>query len=385
MLKLKPLARTLELIDPREGAAGLRLSSRSGAAQWALLIAASMLASAGLQAVALPAALLLGPMAAGILIGVNGGTVRVPRVPYLGAQSIIGCMIAKTITPAIVLSFLHSWPLFMAIVLSTIMASSLAGWLMSRSRVLPGTTGIWGSSPGAASAMVVMADEFGSDARLVAFMQYLRVVCVTILASLIAHFWGNTANLPRVDVAWFPPIHWLPFAGTLLVAGIGAIAGQLLKIPSGALVVPLAAGAILHLSGLIEIELPKWLLTATYAMLGWTIGLRFTRKVLAHASHAIPLVLLSIVLLIAFCGGLAFVLTRALQIDPLTAYLATSPGGLDSIAIIAAGSNADMSFVMALQTVRLALVILLGPPLARLLASRAAGEETATQSGKGKE
>ena len=41
--------------------------------------------------------------------------------------------------------------------------------------MLPGTTAVWGSSPGAATAMVLMAEAFGADARLVAFMQYLRV------------------------------------------------------------------------------------------------------------------------------------------------------------------------------------------------------------------
>ena len=73
-------------------------------------------------------------------------------------------------------------------------------------------------------------------------------------------------------------------------------------------------------------------------------------------------------MLIAFCGGLAVILTRAVGVDPLTAYLATSPGGMDSVAT---SSNVDLSFVMALQTVRFFLVVLLGPPLARLIARRA--------------
>ena len=347
---------------------------RSAGIQWGILIALSVLLSAGLQEAAIPAALFLGPMAAGILVGVNGGTVRVPGTPYLGAQAIVGCMIARTVTPALMVSFFRNWPLFMFVVLSTIMASSLVGWLMSRSRVLPGTVGIWGSSPGAAPAMVVMADEFGSDAQLVAFMQYLRVVCVTFLASLIAHFWVNTSNLPPIEVSWFPPIHWMAFAWTLFTAGAGAIAGRLLKVPSGGLVVPLAAGAVLNSLGIIEIELPRWLLALTYAVLGWTTGLGFTRKVLAHASHAIPQILLSVAVLIAFCGGLGLILAHVLEIDPLTAYLATSPGGMDSIAIIADASHVDMSFVMALQSVRLFLVILLGPPLARLLAGRTAAD-----------
>ena len=37
-------------------------------------------------------------------------------------------------------------------------------------------------------------------------------------------------------------------------------------------------------------------------------------------------------------GGLGFALHLAESVDPLTAYLATSPGGADSVAIIAASS-----------------------------------------------
>ena len=54
-------------------------------------------------------------------------------------------------------------------------------------------------------------------------------------------------------------------------------------------------------------------------------------------------------------------------VDPLTAYLATSPGGSDSIAIITASSNVDVSFVMAMQTVRMIAVLFLGPVLTRYI------------------
>ena len=36
--------------------------------------------------------------------------------------------------------------------------------------------------------MVAMAEEFGSDPRLVAFMQYVRVVAVVLSASVVARF-----------------------------------------------------------------------------------------------------------------------------------------------------------------------------------------------------
>ena len=53
----------------------------------------------------------------------------------------------------------------------------------------------------------------------------------------------------------------------------------------------------------------------------------------------------------------------------LTAYLATSPGGADSVAIIAASSShVDVPFVMAMQMARFILVLLVGPALARAVA-----------------
>ena len=73
----------------------------------------------------------------------------------------------------------------------------------------------------------------------------------------------------------------------------------------------------------------------------------------------------------AVCGGLAGLLVMAAGIDPLTAYLATSPGGANSAAIIAMASNVDVAFVMAMQTTRLVLVLLIGPNLAGFIARQA--------------
>ena len=81
-----------------------------------------------------------------------------------------------------------------------------------------------------------------------------------------------------------------------------------------------------------------------------------------------PIILVSIFTLIALCRGLAFALHEAAGTDPLlTAYLATSPGGADAVAIIAASSPVDLPFVMAMQVGRLLVALLVGPPLARLI------------------
>ena len=344
-------------------------------AQWGLLLAVSITLAALLELAGLPAALLLGPLIGGIVVSVGGGRIKVPRPPYLFAQALIGCLIAGVMTQDIVRMFLKDWPLFLAVVLAVIAASGVLGWAMSRWSVLPGTTAVWGSSPGAASAMMLMAEAFGADAQLVAFMQYLRVVFVALAASLMARFWIGT-GMAAPAIVWFPPIDPLAFAETLLLAGGGAYVGIRLRVPAGAMLVPMVIGMVLHVAGLIAIDLPQWLLVVSYAMLGWNIGLGFNRRIVMHAARSLPQVVASILLLIAFCAGLAFLLVKLLGVDPVTADLATSPGGMDSVAIIAASTPVDVPFVMALQVVRFLLVLLIGPWLARRLATAAGARET---------
>src|SRR5579863_9445613 len=77
--------------------------------------------------------------------------------------------------------------------------------------------------------------------------------------------------------------------------------------------------------------------------------------------------------LMGLCAGLAWCLTRLAHTDALTAYLATSPGGLDSVAIIAASTpHVDLPFVLALQGVRLVFVICLAPLITRLVVRHSA-------------
>ena len=153
--------------------------------QWGMLCVLSLLLSIGFLAVHLPAALLLGPMIAGIIFSMRGITLQLPRSAFLAAQAILGCMIAQNLTGSILTTLAVNWPIVLAILLVTLLSSAIVGWLLVRYSSLPGNTGAWGSSPGGAAAMVAMAQDYGADIRLVAFMQYLRVLFVAGAAVLV--------------------------------------------------------------------------------------------------------------------------------------------------------------------------------------------------------
>ncbi len=341
---------------------------------WPLLIALTVPATALLLWLHAPAALMLGPLLAGIVFAAGGGRVRLPVPVFAVAQGIVGCMIARMVPLSIVGDILGHWLLFTTGVVSVLAASCGLGWLMTRLQVLPGTTALWGISPGAASVMTFMAESYGADVRLVALMQYLRLFLVAGIAAGVARLFGAIPSQGVAQAAaaivWFPEVHVLPLAETLALAILGPLLARTLRLPGGAFLVPIVAGIGLTHMGWMTIELPTWLLAASYALVGWNIGLRFTRPLLAHAVRALPQILVCTLLLIALCGGIAALFVVVAGVDPLTAYLATSPGGSDSIAIIAASTDCDVSFVMAMQTVRMIAVILLAPVLTKFVAER---------------
>jgi uncharacterized protein len=341
------------------------------AARWAILAAASLAVALGFEEAQLPASFLIGPLIAGIGVRLAGIELRVPRPIFLSAQAVVGAMIGSVLTPSIVHTFRAEWPVLGGTVVVIVVVASAAGWALSRFGVVPGTTGVWGSSPGAASAMVILSEAHGGDVRLVAFMQYLRVLFVASAASIVARVWIGASAAPKA-VDPFAAVDGRTFAITMTIVVVCGIIGFLTRVPSGAMLLPLLATASLHGSGSMDFAFPPWLLILAYAGLGWTIGLGFTRNAVTHAARALPWIVVSILVLMAVSAGLAVLLVETLGIDPLTAFLATSPGGMDTVAIIAASTPVDVSFVMSLQAFRFFALILIGPTLSKWVAARLA-------------
>ncbi|MGB0577563.1 MAG: AbrB family transcriptional regulator [Alphaproteobacteria bacterium] len=335
---------------------------------WIALFVASAAFGFVLQLTGFPAAFLIGPMIVAMVFAVRGADLAVPRPYLLGSQAIVGCLVARALDPSILNTIAVDWPAMLLVVATTVIASTFAGWMIARTGLLPGTTAAWGCSPGAATGMVAMAEEFGADPRLVAFMQFLRVVMVMIVATLVARFVFGTTATEHAPAEAVPFADQLPdLLLTLAVAAGGACLARLLKVPSGAVFVPLICAATLQGFGYLTITLPPWLLMIAFAIIGLWVGLRFTKETVLYAFRALPVMLMGTTMLILLCCGSAVMLWWLVGTDPQTAFLATVPGGLDAIAIIAVDSNADISFVLALQTVRLFVVIITGPMLARMI------------------
>lgn len=225
-------------------------------------------------------------------------------------------------------------------------------------------------TPGAASAMVLMAEDFGADSRMVAFMQYTRVLAVTFVSALVARVVLGPAVEDTAGVPLWAGSSAVGLAMTTALVAGGLFLAPRVHLPGGALVLPLLSTVLVQALWGLEPALPPVLMGLAYAVLGWSVGLRFTQAIASHALRALPQVLLCIALLMLVGLATATALVLGTGMDPLSAFLATCPGGADSMAVIAATSTVDNGFVMAMQLARFLVVLLIGPGLSRWLVRR---------------
>lgn len=338
--------------------------------RWGVLLCLTSLAVFGLEQIHVPAALLLGPMIAAIFLVVGRSSFKMPKAIFLVAQGFAGMMIASNLPLSVIGRIGDDWQIFALGVCSTVVASSILGILLSRLSLLPGTTAVWGTSSGAASAMILTCEAYGADMRLVAFMQYLRVLCCALVTTLAAMSLGGVTEMPVHHVAWMSISSWTGFLMTIGIILFCVLGAVFIKIPGGPLIITMCAGLAARSFVDFEIVLPEAALAVSYAVIGWGIGFRFTPEVLKHAAKLFPYLLASVLALVGLSLLFAVALSHWGNVDLLTAILATSPGGADSVAVIAASLDVDMSFVMAMQIARFFVVIVTAPILAKIISKR---------------
>jgi membrane AbrB-like protein len=350
--------------------------------KWALFVVASIAVAAGAQALRVPAAWLIGPMVVAIAMTTTGFRGRLPRQTFTVSQALIAVTVAQTITAPIAIELAHQWMPILAAVLLSVAAGGIAGWALARYSPIPAETAAWGSTPGGATTMTILAADFGADARLVAFMQYLRVTLVVLSASAVSRLLLGHAPSLSHQASSSGPFDPPAFAITLAFALVAGLAGKYSRLPGGQFLVPMLVAGIFHATGFFHPYMPWWLLDAAYLGVGWSIGLLYTRETLLFALRMLPTLALSTLLLVALCAATSIILVVFVGADPMTAYLATTPGGLDSVPIIGLDAGGNLPLILAVQTTRVFAVIATGPPLAKLIARIAPRSELAARVGE---
>ena len=352
------------------------------ARRWPRLLDAAAVLTLGIGAtflldlLGLPSPALFGGLVAGLVRGLAvPRRLAVPSPVNSAAQAVIGVAIGALVDLDTLKAVGAEWLPVLLVTVATLALSLAAGLLLRLQRGISPVTGAFSMIAGGAAGVTAMARDLGADQRMVATMQYLRVLIIVSLMPVAATvvYGADAGRGDQVAAAAGPG--WpagLPF--TVVCAVIGIVLGRLTRFPVVTLLGPMVVAAAADLSGLSQgAEVPGLLESAAFLAIGLQVGISFTRESLRTIGRALPLALVLIVGLILGCAGLGALLARTAGVSALDGYLATTPGGLYAVLATASDSGADATFVLAVQVIRLFVMLLTAPLVGRWLRRRGRG------------
>jgi len=329
---------------------------------WTVVAVATVAVSALFLAVALPSAVLFGSLVAGMGYALLAPSeLEMSPLLFRLGQALVGVVIGSLVRVETLLPVAKDWPAVLGVVVATLAVSTVAGRLLAVRRDVSVATGAFALVAGGASGITAIAHDLGADDRVVTVVQYLRVLLVLLAMPLVTTL---VFHPPRdVGALHTGPTRWLPdlvLVAVAVVAGLGL--QRLVAAPAMALLGPMLVAVAVQSSGLLgDVEVPTVLEQLGYALVGVRVGLRFTRASLRSIARLLPVATALILLVIASCAGIGLLLSAVTGVDRLTGYLATTPGGLFAVLATAADSGSDVTYVLAVQVVRVFAMLLVAP------------------------
>jgi len=338
---------------------------------WLVVLVVTVAASAGFAAAGLPSPVLFGALLGGMLHALTAcRELDLPPLLFRLGQALIGAVIGGLVRLPTLSRLAADWPSVLLVTAGTLAISVGAGRLLAVRGDVSVATGAFSLIAGGASGVVALARDLGADERVVTVVQYLRVLIVLlampVVATLLFHPRTGAGHLSTGPTRWAPD---LLFVAVSVVLGL--VVQRFITAPATALLAPMLVAMVVSATGVLgQVSVPTPLEDLGYALIGVRVGLRFSRASLRSIARLLPLSVLLIVLVIVACALLGVLLSAVTGVDRLTAYLATTPGGLFAVLAIAAGSGSDVTYVLALQVIRVFTMLLFVPVLGRLLRGR---------------
>ena len=336
------------------------------ARRWLGVAVVTVLASLLFAVLHLPSPVLFGSLVAGMLHALTSPVeLEMPPLAFRLGQALVGAVIGALVQLPTLARLASDWPSVLLVTVGTLAISVAAGRVLAVRRDVSTATGAFALIAGGASGIVALARELGADDRVVTIVQYLRVLMVLLamplVTTLVFHPPSGRGSLGGGPTRWLPDLVFVAVA-----VGVGLLAQRLVRAPATALLGPMLVAVAVSASGVLgTVAVPTVLDQVGYALIGVRVGLRFTRASLRSIARLLPLAAGLIVAVIVACALLGLLLSRVTGVDGLTAYLATTPGGLFAVLATAADSGSDVTYVLAVQVIRVFAMLLFAPLLGR--------------------
>ncbi len=313
----------------------------------------------------LPLPLLLGPMAACLIAALIGVPMQDAGVMGTFMRTFLGVAVGASITPealrhmpdfALSLAFV---PLFIALI------GAIGYPLFRRVFGFNHATAWYAAMPGGLQDMLVFGEEAGGDPRALSLIHATRILVIVTAAPLImSAYWGaDLTQAPGRPASEIAPLQLL----LMVIAGVAGwkIAARM-RLFGASILGPMILTAALSLGGIITTRPPAEIIWAAQFFIGIAVGVKYAGITWRELRVDVGAGVVYAALLALISLGFFEVVTLTGVARPLDAFLAFLPGGQAEMVVIAIIAGADLAYVVSHHLLRIILVIVLAPIVARL-------------------
>lgn len=297
---------------------------------------------------------MIGPMIAVATLNLFGIAMDSPPYARQLGQVILGSAVSLYFTPPVVAALAGNLPAILAATVSVFLVGILGALTLSRASGVDGKSTFFASIPGGAMAMAVLADRYGAEIAPVAVAHSLRV-CIVVIAIPFALTYGGFA----LETGAYRPNVPLDLSILMAWLAIGCLLGEIsewLYLQNGCLLTPIFFGAALTMSGVELSAVPHELTDFAQLMFGLVLGARYERAFFARYKLFIPFALLNSFFMMVASAIAGAALAWLFGLPIATMIIATSPGGLAEMTILAQALHISVPLVVAFHLFRVVVV-----------------------------
>jgi membrane AbrB-like protein len=297
---------------------------------------------------------IIGPMVAVATFNLMGMRMHSPPYARQIGQVILGSAVSLYFTRMVVAELAGNFAAIVAATVAVFVVGGLGAVTLSRVSGVEGKSTFFASIPGGAMAMAVLAERYGAQIAPVAVAHSLRVSIVVIGIPFALTYGGipieAAAYRPAVPLAYLILVPWLAFGFVL-----GEISERL-GLQNGCLLAPIFFGAVLTMSGIELSVVPRWMTELAQLLFSLVLGARYERAFFARYKLFIPFALLNSFFVLIASAAVAAALAWAFGLPLATMIIATSPGGLAEMTILAQALHISVPLVVAFHLFRVIVV-----------------------------
>lgn len=331
------------------------------------LTAAAGSVGGGLFALAqLPAGWLTGSMVVTAALVIAGARLDMPDWVRQIIFVLLGVSMGSAFTPDSAAT-LFKWPaslMGLAFAVAGVMTGCTAFLLLYAK--WDKATAFFASVPGAMSYVLALSLQSRADTRLVVVAQMLRLLILMALLPIFVRATMPFQQIPAASADVTALATAIGFGAEIALGFALGYALEKLNVPAGFMVGGMAAGAGVHLSGMVSGAMPAAILIPSQILLGAFIGLRFTGTDLKLLRQAAIPGFGAFVIAIAISGAAAFAVAGGLGLPLGQVLVAFAPGGLEAMTILAFVLGLDPAYVGVHQLARFLGLSLILPLIAKI-------------------